>query len=163
MILDIHTNGDPILRETTKEILLYTNSFENIDNIDKLIKNMFETMHEKNGVGLAANQIGFPISLFIVGGIMINNAPFEKVFINPKIINTFGQLKIMEEGCLSVPGINKYISRPGSLLLHYYDKNWVKKHEFFHDLPARIIQHEYDHLMGILFTDNVTNRKYKNN
>lgn len=155
MKLPIIAYGDPVLRQRTKEI------DKNYPELDVLIKNMFETMYAAYGVGIAAPQIGLPIRLFVIDGepygedepIMKN---FKKVFINPQIIDETGDLWSYNEGCLSIPDIREDISRKEEIKIVYFDENWVEHEETFTGLAARVIQHEYDHIEGILFTDKLS-------
>lgn len=148
MKLPILTSENPILRQTAVEIIK-----GDIDT-KTLIDNMYDTLENSpTGIGLAAPQVGVSVTLFIVSMEMAPGIIFKQTFINPKIIDRFGSICTIEEGCLSVPGIYKNIDRYGSILVHYYNENWEKKHEFFHGMQSRVIQHEFDHLRGILFTD----------
>ena len=157
MILLIKTEGDRILREPVIDIIKGSEFMLNgkLQPLNVLIEAMFETMEKANGIGLAAPQVGISASLFVIDVEISTGVIFKKAFINPEIKDKFGAIISMEEGCLSIPGIHKNVSRYGSILLHYYDENWEKRFEFFHDMQARVIQHEYDHLNGILFTDYV--------
>jgi len=158
MILPIRAYGDPVLRQKGAEIS------KDYKNLDQLIKNMFDTMHDANGIGLAAPQIGLPIRLFV-----IDLTPFaddedyeeiskelsdcKKVFINAKITQRKGEEHKFNEGCLSIPGIREDVERPETIEIEYFDENWNHHKEEFSDIRARVIQHEYDHIEGILFTD----------
>ncbi len=167
MIYAIRAYGDPILRKKAKEIdPLYP-------DLNKLIENMFETMYDSDGVGLAAPQIGIGIRLFVVDASPFvddkENTPeenknlkkFVKVFINPVLVEEKGNLWKFEEGCLSIPKIKGDIERHEELTISYFDENWNKKTETFNGIPARIIQHEYDHLEGKLFIDLLSSLKKK--
>jgi peptide deformylase len=152
MILPIYAYGQPVLRKKATEIT------PDYPQLTTLLDNMFETMYDSNGIGLAAPQIGLPIRLFIVDGSEIENihpAGFKEVFINPVIIEEFGPEWEFEEGCLSIPDIRAYVKRKGELTIRYFDRNWVEHTTSFHGMAARIIQHEYDHIEGILFTDRI--------
>jgi len=159
MLLAVTAYGHPILKKKGKEI------DQNYPELKVLIENMFETMYESNGVGLAAQQVNLPIRLFIVDA-----APFEaehpetkdfkKVFINAQIIRQEGEEWEFEEGCLSVPGINEFITRKPVIYMTYYDENFqLHEEEKFEGIPARIIQHEYDHNDGIVFVERLPNFK----
>jgi len=162
MILPILAYGDPILRKTGKEI---TNEYP---KLDVLLENMFETMYEAKGIGLAAPQIGLPIRLFIVDATPFEEdedyseeerkflSTFRKVFINAKIIEETGDEWAFNEGCLSIPDIREDVFRNEDVLIEYYDEDFKKHTEKFNGIVARIIQHEYDHIEGILFTDKLT-------
>ncbi|MFW6019984.1 MAG: peptide deformylase [Bacteroidales bacterium] len=152
MILPITAYGHPTLRKKAEEI------DKDYENLDQLIENMFETMHYANGIGLAAPQVNLPIRLFLIDATPYENdipeaKDFKKVFINAKIVGKDGQELNMEEGCLSIPGINEEVSRPGDIHIQYYDENWRFHDEKYSGMIARIIQHEYDHIEGILFPD----------
>ena len=160
MILPIVAYGDPILKKDCEEI------DENYKDLKQLISDMFETMYKAKGVGLAAPQIGKNIRLFIVDGSPFaededgEDDPraegiegFKKVFINPIIEEEEGKEWPFQEGCLSIPKIRENVSRKPNITVSYYDENWVLKEESYSGYAARIFQHEYDHIEGILFTD----------
>lgn len=155
MIYPIIVYGHPILKKKSDNI-----EKGSID-VKKLSKDMFETMHNANGIGLAAPQIGQSLRMFIVDGYLIGDkkekmTDFIKVFINPEIIKESSEEWKYEEGCLSIPDIRAEISRKSKILINYLDENWKKHQEEFDNMKARIIQHEYDHIEGILFTDYLT-------
>ncbi|MFM7466323.1 MAG: peptide deformylase, partial [Crocinitomicaceae bacterium] len=140
----------------------------------ELIANMFETMYQAKGVGLAAPQIGKSIRLFIVDGAPFADEEgeepdpkaagiesFKKVFINPIIEEESGPKWSFQEGCLSIPKIRENVSRHEKLSISYYDENWNFHEERYEGYAARIIQHEYDHIEGILFTDHLNPLKKK--
>ncbi len=155
MILPIVAYGDPVLKKRAKEI------DADYPGLQGIIANMFETMYQASGVGLAAPQVGLPIRLFIVDG-----APFEeededvkdfkKVFINPVIVEERENHWLFNEGCLSIPGIREDVERPATIRMKYFDENFNAYDEEFSGLAARIIQHEYDHIEGILFIDHLS-------
>jgi len=158
MILPIIAYGDPILRKRAKDI-----EPGSLD-VKKLSENMFETMYAASGVGLAAPQIGQSIRMFVVDGEPLNDDEpeedidkgligFKKVFINPDIIEEAGDDWGFEEGCLSIPGIRGEVVRPEIIVIRYFDTDWNEHEEEYEGMAARIIQHEYDHLDGKLFTD----------
>lgn len=152
MKLPIIAYGDPVLRQKAKEIE------KDYPQLDSLIENMFETMYAAYGVGIAAPQIGLPIRLFVIDGEpYAEDDPvmdgFKKVFINPEIIEESGTPWNYNEGCLSIPDIREDISRKEQIRIIYFDENWVEHEETYTGLAARVIQHEYDHIEGILFTD----------
>ncbi len=156
MILPIVAYGDPVLRKETEEI------DANYPDLKQLIADMFETMYHSKGVGLAAPQIGLPIRLFIVDAAGFNEdgeAPelegFKRVFINPIIIEEKGKEWKFEEGCLSIPGIREEVSRKPELTIEYYNENFELVEEKLDGLGARVVQHEYDHIEGILFIDKI--------
>jgi len=149
MIRPVVLYGDPVLREVSAEV----NKGSKLD-IDRLIDDMFETMHRANGIGLAAVQIGVPLRVFVVEAHMEDeNFHFRGVFINPKILQEIGMDVKHPEGCLSVPGLAAMIERPEGIEMEWYDEKWAYHKEKFHGTAARILQHEYDHLEGKLYTD----------
>lgn len=153
MILPVYAYGQPVLRKKAIEI------DQNFPDLKELIHNMFDTMYDSNGIGLAAPQIGQSIRLFIVDGSEIEDiepAGFKEVFINPTIIEETGTEWEFEEGCLSIPNVRSNVKRKGDLTIHYFDKDWNEHTKTFGGMAARIIQHEYDHIEGILFTDRIS-------
>lgn len=163
MILPIVAYGDPVLKKEAEEIN------KDYPELGELIANMFETMYEASGVGLAAPQVGKSIRLFIVDGSpfaegdeeeedpkAIGMENFKKVFINPVIEDESGEEWGFNEGCLSIPKIREEVFRKEKLGISYYDENWNFKEEAYDGYAARIIQHEYDHIEGILFTDHLS-------
>jgi len=163
MILPIVAYGDPVLKKEGVEI------DKDYPGLDKLIENMFETMYEASGVGLAAPQVGKSIRLFIVDGSpfvededeeedprAVGMEDFKKVFINPIIEEETGEEWGFNEGCLSIPKIREEVFRKEKILITYYNENWELKEETYEGYAARIIQHEYDHIEGILFTDHLS-------
>ena len=155
MIYPIVVYGDPVLKRVADEIE------EGSIDVKQLSQDMFDTMHQASGIGLAAPQIGKPIRMFVVDGTPLDDdeedmSDFKKVFINPEIIEETGDEWKFEEGCLSIPGIREEVSRPPKLLINYLDENWDEHEEEFDGMKARIIQHEYDHIDGVLFTDYLT-------
>ncbi len=168
MILPIIAFGNPILKMIADDIP------ENFEGLSVLLSDMFETMYAAKGVGLAAPQIGESIRLFIVDGSPFANEEgeeidpkaigiegFKKVFINPIIEEESGDLWPFQEGCLSIPKIRENVSRKERICVSYYDENWSFHRDEFDGYKARIIQHEYDHLEGILFTDKLSPLKKK--
>ena len=158
MILPIVAYGDPVLRATCEEI------DQNYPQLETLIANMFETMYEAQGVGLAAPQIGKSIRLFVLDATPFAEGEdgdpgctdFKRVFINPIIFEESGEEWGMEEGCLSIPGIREEVKRQGDLKIEYYDQNWDLYEESLTGFAARVVQHEYDHIEGVLFTDKIS-------
>lgn len=149
MIRPVVLYGDPVLREVSAEV----NKGSKLD-IDRLIDDMFETMHRANGIGLAAVQIGVPLRVFVVEAhIEEENFHFRGVFINPKILKELGMDVKHPEGCLSVPGLAAMIERSEGIEMEWYDEKWEYHKEKFYGTAARILQHEYDHLEGKLYTD----------
>ena len=168
MILPIIAFGNPVLKRIADEVP------ENFEGLSSLLTDMFETMYAAQGVGLAAPQIGESIRLFIVDGSPFANEEgeeidpkaigiegFKKVFINPIIEEESGDLWPFQEGCLSIPKIRENVNRKERICVSYYDENWSFHREEFDGYKARIIQHEYDHLEGILFTDKLSPLKKK--
>ncbi len=152
MILPIYAYGQPVLKKVATDIE------QDYEGLEALIANMWETMYNASGVGLAAPQIGLPIRLFVVDTIQMHEKGEEdqglkKVFINAHKIEEGGDEWEYEEGCLSIPDVRGDVSRPAQLKLRYLDENFEEKTEIFTGLEARVIQHEYDHIDGILFTE----------
>lgn len=154
MIYPIVAYGHPVLRQRAQDIP------QGFPDLDKLIADLYETMYSAKGVGIAAPQIGKSIRLFVVDGSPIEDDTldmknFKKVFINPQVIKEEGDEWGYDEGCLSIPDIIEEVYRPEEVLIRYMDENFVQHEEKFVSIQARIIQHEYDHLEGILFTDHL--------
>lgn len=152
MILPIVAYGHPVLKKVAENI---TPEYEGLDT---LIDNMWETMYEASGVGLAAPQINKSIRLFVIdaspyGEEHPETKDFKKVFINAEILNENGDPWTMGEGCLSLPGMNEDVSRQPEITIRYQDESFETHQETFNGILARIIQHEYDHIDGILYVD----------
>jgi len=157
-ILPIVTYDDQVLRQKAKPIE------KNSDSIQSLIDDMFATMYNSSGVGLAAPQIGELIQLFVMDADAITDELEETnlgpmVFINPKIIELTGDEVKMEEGCLSIPGVRDDVKRPVNVKIEYFDRNFNLQESEFSGWISRIIQHENDHLQGILFLDYLSSFK----
>ena len=153
MILPIYLYGQPVLKKVAEPIK------KDYPKLEELIANMYETMHNADGVGLAAPQIGLPIRLFVVDGSGFKDEKvknFKQVFINATILEESGEEWDFNEGCLSIPKIREDVSRPYNLVIEYQDEKFVKKKEKFDGTSARIIQHEYDHIEGILFVEKIS-------
>lgn len=153
MIYPIVVYGDPVLKKKAQDI-----KKGEID-VKALSQDMFETMESASGIGLAAPQIGKSIRMFVVDGTPIEDEDmegFRKVFINPQMIEETGEPWAFEEGCLSIPNIREDVSRKENIKIKYYDEDWNLHEEAYDGMKARIIQHEYDHIEGILFTDYLT-------
>ena len=153
MIYPVVAYGDPVLKKVAEEVADFGS------NLHKLIDDMFETMYDAHGVGLAAPQIGKSIRLFVVDATPFDTPEtkdFKKVFINAYILESDGPLEGFEEGCLSIPGIRRDVKRPTKIKLQYQDETGAKHEEWFDGLKARVIQHEYDHIEGVLFTDRLS-------
>jgi len=153
MIYPIVMYGDPVLRKRAADI-------PKGEDIKVLAADMFETMYEASGIGLAAPQIGKAVRLFVVDGSAIEDDPtltdFKKVFVNPEILEESGAPWDFEEGCLSIPSIREEVSRKAKIRIRYFDEQWQPHEEEFDGMRARIIQHEYDHIEGKLFIDYLT-------
>jgi peptide deformylase len=161
MIYPIIAYGDPVLRKVTVDI-------DKSVDVKKLSEDMFETMYNAKGVGLAAPQVGLNLRIFVVDGRPFNEGEdmeerdkdpslvdFKQVFINADILDEKGKEWAFEEGCLSIPDIREDIYRPTFVTINFFDENWVEHTKTYEGLAARIIQHEYDHIDGILFTDHL--------
>ncbi len=165
MTLPIVAYGDPVLRKTGKDI------DKDYPDLDQLISNMWETMYKANGVGLAAPQIGRAIRLFVIDADPFSEdedlpeterdmlKDFKRVFINAEILEEEGKNWSFNEGCLSIPDIREDVSRKKTITIRYLDENFKEHTETFGGLLARVIQHEYDHIEGILFTDKLSSLK----
>lgn len=165
MILPIIAYGDPILRKIGAEI------DKEYPNFQELLANMWETMYNASGVGLAAPQIGLPIRLFLVDttpfadddDLTVDEKKelegFKQAFINAHIEDEIGEEWAFNEGCLSIPDVREDIIRKDTIKMTYLDENFKKHTKTFDGLLARVIQHEYDHIEGILFTDKLSSLK----
>jgi len=158
MLLPIVVYGHPILRKIAEDIPA------DFPDLDKFLKDMFQTMDEADGVGLAAPQVGKSIRVFVVDGNAFAEADpecagFRKAFINAHIIDRSGEEISRNEGCLSIPGIHEDVKRQDKIRIAYRDENGEEKEEEYEGIKAWIIQHEYDHLEGILFTDHLSSLK----
>ncbi len=152
MILPIFAFGQPVLKKVAQPI------DKDYPDLEQLIANMWETMYHAQGVGLAAPQIGLPIRLFVVDSEQMMEEKDEgkgvkQVFINAQKIEEGGDPWDFEEGCLSIPDVRGDVNRPAQLRLRYLDENFNEHEELFTGMNARVIQHEYDHIDGILFTE----------
>jgi peptide deformylase len=156
MILPIVAYGDPVLR---KKAATLTPDYEGLTT---LIENMWETMYASRGVGLAAPQIGKSINLFVVDTASFEDEKYpdlKKVFINAEILEETGELWEFEEGCLSIPLIRENVKRKANLTIKYQDETFNWHEESYDGIAARIIQHEYDHIKGVLFVDYLSELK----
>lgn len=150
MIYPVSVFGDPVLRKTAEPI---TKDFPDLKGF---IQNMFETMYNSDGVGLAAPQVGQAIRVFVIDTISTEEDELEgikKAFINPVILEKTGDEWVMNEGCLSLPEIREDVSRPESIRIKYLDEDFVEHEETYSGFSSRVIQHEYDHLEGVMFVD----------
>lgn len=162
MILPIIAYGDPVLKRKALPIS------KDYEGLEQLIESMWETMYHAHGVGLAAPQIGKSIRLFVIDGSPFADdedatpndqlvlKSFKKVFINAEMLTEEGEDFSFTEGCLSIPDIREDVTRPSVIRLRYLDENFKEQVEEFSGLAARIIQHEYDHIEGVLFTDKLS-------
>jgi peptide deformylase len=161
MILPIYGYGETVLRKVGEDISA------DYPNLKEIIQNMYETMYNAYGVGLAAPQVGMAIRLFVIDtepfcdSENITNEEQEKLrlfkqtFINAKILKEEGEEWGFNEGCLSIPDVREDVYRKEQIIIEYFDENFNKKTEVYDGLIARVIQHEYDHIEGILFTDKI--------
>ncbi|MEI8112171.1 MAG: peptide deformylase [Bacteroidia bacterium] len=150
MIYPVTVFGDPVLR---KKAVPVTKDYQDLKGF---IRNMFETMYSSDGVGLAAPQVGQPIRVFILDTTTDEEgepAGIVKAFINPEILEKYGDEWVMNEGCLSLPEIREDVLRPESVRIKYLDEDFKVHEEIYSGFTARVIQHEYDHLEGIMFVD----------
>lgn len=156
MILPVVAYGDAVLKKVGKPIE------KNDEKLQKLITNMWETMYNANGIGIAAPQVGKAIRLFVIDTVQLEdkeNTDFEegmkKVFINAEITEYGNETEKYEEGCLSIPDVNADVNRPLRITISYLDEHFEPHTETYTGFNARVIQHEYDHIEGVLFTDKI--------
>jgi peptide deformylase len=150
MIFPIVLYGDPILKKRAKEVE------HNDSNVAKFVDSMFETMYAAQGVGLAAPQVGESLRIFVIDTTPMEDEEetgIKEAFINPEILDQEGEPWAFEEGCLSIPGIREDVNRQPTIRVKYYTRDWELKEQTFDGVQARVIQHEYDHIEGVLFTD----------
>ncbi|MDR2087045.1 MAG: peptide deformylase [Dysgonamonadaceae bacterium] len=155
MILPVYLYGHPVLRKETKDVP------PDYPNLNKLIEDMFETMYNAEGVGLAAPQIGLEDRILVLDlSALAKDDPafagFKKTLINAHIIERDGEEKSVEEGCLSIPNVHEKVPRKNRIRIQYLDENLQPHDEVYEGYKARVIQHEYDHLDGILFVDRIS-------
>ena len=167
MILPIYGYGEAVLRKVCIDIP------QDYPNLTEILSNMYETMYNAYGVGLAAPQVGMAIRLFVIDTTPFADSEeiskeeadqlkdFKQTFINAKIIKEEGEIWGFNEGCLSIPDVREDVFRHDTITIEYYDENFVKKSETYNGLIARVIQHEYDHIEGVLFTDHLSMLKKK--
>ena len=158
MILPIVAFGHPILKSKAQEVT------RNEPELQTLIDNMFTTMSHAEGVGLAAPQVNKSLRLFIVDLSALDikeedGKNYKQTFINPVIIEKTGDLAPYNEGCLSVPDIHEDVMRPTKIHIRYFDRDWNEHDEWLEKVPARVCQHEFDHIEGILFVEHLSNLK----
>ncbi len=155
MILPIYLYGQPVLKKVAEDITA------GYPNLQELIANMFDTMHHAQGIGLAAPQIGLAIRVVVVDlDVLAEDEPqfkdFRRVYINAHILETSDDTDTMEEGCLSLPGIHEKVTRPSRIHVKYLDENFVEHDEWVDGYLARVMQHEFDHLEGKVFSDRLS-------
>ncbi|PPK93668.1 MULTISPECIES: peptide deformylase [Nonlabens] len=165
MILPVVAYGDPVLRKKAVDIT------SEHPQIKEILDNMWETMYNASGVGLAAPQVGMPIRLFLVDTTPFSEDPdlspeeakelngFKKTFINAEILEENGEEWAFNEGCLSIPNVREDVFRQEEIVIRYLDENFKEHTETYNGLIARVIQHEYDHIEGVLFTDKISSLK----
>lgn len=165
MILPIIGYGDPVLRKVGVSIT------PDYPNLKEIIGNMYDTMYNASGVGLAAPQVGMPLRLFVIDTTpfsddeemseadQIKMNGFKRTFINATILKEEGEEWSFNEGCLSIPDVREDVYRNPVVTIEYCEEDFVMKTEVFDGLIARVIQHEYDHIEGILFTDKISSLK----
>jgi peptide deformylase len=165
MILPIIGYGDPVLRKIGEELT------PDFPNLKEIIANMYDTMYNACGVGLAAEQVGLSLRLFVVDTTPFSDDEdlgdkeqdqlkgFKRTFINARMIKEEGEEWAFNEGCLSIPDVREDVYRNPVITLEYCEEDFVMKTEVFDGLIARVIQHEYDHIEGILFTDKISSLK----
>ncbi len=165
MILPIVGYGDPVLRKVCDDV---TSEYPNLQEI---IDNMYDTMYNAYGVGLAAPQVGLLVRLFVIDTEPFSDSDdltkeeqdqlkgFKQTFINAKMLKEEGEEWGFNEGCLSIPDVREDVYRNEKITIEYFDENFIKKTEVYDGLIARVIQHEYDHIEGILFTDKISTLK----
>ncbi len=154
MILPVYKYGQTVLRKVGEEI------DKDYPELQTFVEDMFETMNNAEGIGLAAPQVGRSIRLFVIDLSPFKEeqpeiADFKKVFINAQIIESSEETSEYNEGCLSIPGINENVERPETITIKYQDLDFNEYTETYSGFQSRVIQHEYDHIEGILFTDKV--------
>ena len=155
MILPIYIYGQQVLREEAETVE------RDYPKIKELVSNMFETMYNAEGVGLAAPQIGLSIRLLVIDGDVLSDSHpecegFKRIMINPEISELSDETITLEEGCLSFPGIHEKVARAAKIQIRYMDENFDEHEETVEGFAARIVQHEYEHLDGRVFIDNVS-------
>ncbi|MFC1619052.1 peptide deformylase [Candidatus Neomarinimicrobiota bacterium] len=150
-VLPIVKYGDPLLRKRTRKVT-------DIQSLQPLLEDMFETMYEEEGMGLAANQVGLDLNFAVIDITHNDEDDYPRVIVNPEILETSGDYD-MEEGCLSIPEIRATISRPEKILVQYQDETGEIHKEYVEGLLARVIQHEVDHLNGVYYIDHLTPTK----
>ncbi len=153
MIFPIVLYGDPVLKKRAADVE------HNDSSVKEFIDNLFETMYAAQGVGLASPQVGESLRVFVIDTNPMHEEEekgIKKAFVNPTMIEEIGEEWGFEEGCLSIPGVRAEVSRKPQIRIKYFDEEWNEHEDSFEDIEARVIQHEYDHIEGKLFTDHLT-------
>lgn len=155
MILPVYVFGSPVLRKVAVDI------DKNYEGLETFMADLWETMYKSDGLGLAAPQVGKSIRMFVIDGAPLAEddatlKDFKKIFINAHITERTGDEWAFTEGCLSIPNIREEVYRPSKIRIEYYDENWQFHDDYFDGIAARIIQHEYDHLEGLMFIDKIS-------
>lgn len=165
MIYPVVAYGDPVLRKKAKEVT------PDYPNLEQIIENMWETMYDASGVGIAAPQVGMPLRIFVIDAAPFADDPdldareqevlkgFKKVFLNAQVIEESGEEWAFNEGCLSIPNVREDVFRQEQVTIKYHDEHFNEHTETFTGLAARVVQHEYDHIEGVLFTDKISSLK----
>lgn len=158
MKLPIYLYGHPVLRKVAQDIS------PDYPDLEKLIANMWETMYDSDGIGLAAPQIGRDIRLFVIDADALKEdypetKDFKRVFINAKIVEYSEDKWSVQEGCLSIPGVHEKVERPNTITIEYLNEKFETQKETLSGFAARVVQHEYDHIEGILFTDLISSMR----
>jgi peptide deformylase len=155
MTYPIYVYGHPVLRRVAEDI------DRDYSGLDTFISDMFETMYQSDGLGLAAPQVGKSLRLFVIDGEPLAKEhpemkDFKRVFINPQVMERKGEKVLMNEGCLSLPGIHEEVIRESEVRIKFYDTDWNFHDEVYEGYKARVVLHEYDHLDGVLFSDRLS-------
>lgn len=155
IVLPVFLYGSPMLRKVATEVPV------GYPGLEEFISSLFETMYQSDGVGLAAPQVGKSLRIFVIDASPLEEddpslKDFKKVFINPAIISYEGEKSTYNEGCLSIPDIREDVEREAAIRIRYCDTSFEYREEYYEDIAARIIQHEFDHLEGKLFTDRIS-------
>lgn len=158
MKLPVYLYGHPVLRQMGEDIT------PDYPDLQQLISDMWETMYHSDGIGLAAPQIGRAIRLFVIDADPLGEdfpecKGFKRVFINARIVERSEELSVESEGCLSIPAIHERVERPSSITIEYLDEAFVEHRETYSGFAARVIQHEYDHIDGVLFIDHISSMR----
>ena len=155
MILPIYLYGQSVLRKEAEAVP------QDYPELKELVNNMFETMYHADGVGLAGPQVGLSLTLLVLDAdVLKDDYPeckgFKRAMINPELLETSEETVSLEEGCLSLPGIHEKVARPAKIRVRYKDENWIEHEESVEGFAARVVQHEYEHLTGHVFIDDVS-------